>query len=233
MHALTHSDLPVYTAHPVLGPQGWSFRPGAGVVSDGSTQYIRVLYTNTQADYTGVASLPVLWDCHQGRIVTNHSDDCMRLLNTAAYYPTTKQDLMQTVSRFIRHYLYDAIYKTGAATSQLSYEESVAYVFDALNELDVLLEQSPYVVGKSLTAVDCQLWAILSRFDAVYYDLFRCNKKHLWDYPHISAYLKSIYKLPGVSETFLLDHIQTHYYASPRYQNTAIRIPVGPDLPWL
>ena len=225
--------------HPVVGDSGWEFKSGEGVVPDETITHIRELYIQSEAEYTGSVTLPVLWDKAQQVIVTHDATDTLQLLdrqfdsNVSTYYPIEKLDVMQSVSQFIQHYLYEGVHKAGFATTQLEYETQVTYVFDALNELDDLLAKTPFIAGPHPTACDCELWPILIRFDAVYYSLFKCNRQHVWDYPNLSRYIQSLYQLPGVAETVNMDHIQAHYYASAWYKNNATILPIGPELPWL
>ena len=56
------------------------------------------------------------------------------------------------------------------------------------------------------------MFTTLLRFDPVYYGHFKCNLRHIWDYPNLWNYLKELYQIPGVKETCNLDHIKRHYY---------------------
>lgn len=229
----------VRIVHPVVGDSGWEFKSGEGVVPDEIVTRIRDLYIQSEAEYTGSVTVPILWDKAQGVIVTHDATDILQLLDrqfesdVSTYYPVEKLPVMQSVSQFIHHYLYEAIHKAGLATTQLEYETQVGYVFSALDELDALLAKTRFITGAEPTACDCELWPILIRFDAVYYSLFKCNRQHVWDYPNLSRYIQSMYQLPGVAETVNMDHIQAHYYASAWYKNNATILPIGPELPWL
>jgi putative glutathione S-transferase len=68
------------------------------------------------------------------------------------------------------------------------------------------------------------------RFDAVYYSHFKCNKRRIADYPHLSNYLRELYQYPGVSATVNFDHIKHHYYGSHRHINPTGIVPLGPEL---
>ncbi|MBD97288.1 MAG: glutathione S-transferase C-terminal domain-containing protein [Candidatus Marinamargulisbacteria bacterium] len=225
--------------HPVITDAGWSFQSGRGVVADETVTHIRDLYIQSEPEYTGSVTVPVLWDKAQQVIVTHDATDILQLLDrqfesdTPTYYPIEKLEVMHSVSQFIQNYLYEGVHKAGLAETQLEYETQVTYVFDALGELDELLSKTMFITGSEPTACDCQLWPILIRFDAVYYSLFKCNQKHVWDYPNINRYIQSVYNLPGVAKTVNMDHIHAHYYASDWYKNTATILPIGPILPWL
>ncbi|MGE5536183.1 MAG: glutathione S-transferase family protein, partial [Acidobacteriota bacterium] len=70
----------------------------------------------------------------------------------------------------------------------------------------------------------------LMRFDAVYYSHFKCNWRHIWEYPNLSNYARDLYQVPGVAETVNLGQIKRHYYGSQRQVNPTGIIPVGPQL---
>jgi glutathionyl-hydroquinone reductase len=40
------------------------------------------------------------------------------------------------------------------------------------------------------------------------------HKKHIADYPRLSAFLTRVYEVPGVADTVHFDQILTHYYDS-------------------
>jgi glutathionyl-hydroquinone reductase len=65
-----------------------------------------------------------------------------------------------------------------------------------------------------MTLADVVAFTPLVRFDAVYRPLFRVGKKHIADYPRLSAFLKRVYEVPGVGDTVHFDQILTHYYDS-------------------
>ena len=65
----------------------------------------------------------------------------------------------------------------------------------------------------------------LLRFDAVYYDLFRCRRKYLADHPNLWAYTRDIYQWPGVAETVNMRHIRRHYYESLPSLNPSGEVP--------
>ena len=56
-------------------------------------------------------------------------------------------------------------------------------VFDTLDELEQVLSQHRYLVGNTITEADWRLFCTLIRFDAVYYSHFKCNWRHIYEYP--------------------------------------------------
>jgi len=92
---------------------------------------------------------------------------------------------------------------------------------------------SRYLIGDDITEADWRLFTTLVRFDPVYVGHFKCNLRRIADYPALSGYLRELYQMPGVSETVVMPHIKTHYYASHRHLNPTGIVPKGPLLDFL
>ncbi|MBM4292513.1 MAG: glutathione S-transferase family protein, partial [Deltaproteobacteria bacterium] len=77
------------------------------------------------------------------------------------------------------------------------------------------------------TEADVRLFPTLVRFDVAYYAHFKCNLRRLAEYPHISRYLRDVYRHPGVSRTVDFVAIKRHYFRSvPKNDH----VPLGPLL---
>ena len=124
----------------------------------------------------------------------------------------------------------NGVYRTGFATSQQAYETAFRGVFDTLDEIEQLLSERRYLAGAQITEADWRLYTTLVRFDAVYYGHFKCNWRHIYEYPNLSNYLRELYQVPGVAETTNLEQIKRHYYFSQRKVNPTGIVPVGPQL---
>ena len=74
--------------------------------------------------------------------------------------------------------------------------------------------------------------ATLARFDAAYHGLFKCNLRRIADYPHLTAYMTRVHRLPGIAETVSIDHIKRGYYSIKALNPNGI-VPLGPKLDWL
>jgi len=103
-------------------------------------------------------------------------------------------------------------------------------LFDALDEMEEILGKQRYLTGRQITEADWRLFVTLVRFDAVYYGHFKCNWRHIWDYPNLSNYTRDLYQVPGVAETVSIEHIKKHYYTSQLQVNPTGIVPVGPQL---
>ena len=230
--------IPVSVTHWLMAENGWTFAAGQGVVPDPlyNSRYVYELYARADEDYSGRASVPVLWDQHTQTIVNNESADIIRMFGSAFdqvgarpgdYYP---QPLRMDIDYRVYDTLNNGVYKCGFATTQAAYEAAVEPLFETLDWLDDKLSRSRFLCGDVLTEADIRLFTTLIRFDPVYHGHFKCNIRRVIDYPHLWAYTRDIYQLPGIAETVDLGHIKRHYYISHKSINPTGIVPVGPAL---
>ena len=235
--------ISISVVHPLMLEHGWTFEEGEGVIGDPIFQarYLHEVYTAVKPDYTGRVTVPVLFDKKTKTIVNNESSEIIRMLNTAFddlgakpgnYVPDQWLEEIDAVNDFVYHRINNGVYKAGFATKQEVYEEEVASLFAALDQMEERLAGQDYLVGNRLTEADIRLFTTLVRFDAVYFGHFKCNLKPLTAYPKLWAYTKRIYQLPGIAQTVNFDHIKRHYYGSHKTINPTGVIPMGPTLDW-
>ncbi|MBB4170348.1 glutathionyl-hydroquinone reductase [Rhizobium sp. BK538] len=77
------SAISVSIVEPALTKQGWRFGAYPGATQDhiqGAT-YLHEIYTSAAPDFTGRATVPVLWDKQLRTIVNNESADILRMMN--------------------------------------------------------------------------------------------------------------------------------------------------------
>ena len=60
--------------------------------------------------------------------------------------------------------------------------------------------------------------------------LFKCNKKHIYEYPNLWNFTLELYQHPGVEEITNLSHIKQGYYATMKRLDVKGFVPLGPDL---
>lgn len=219
--------------------EGWRFGdafPGATFDAAEGFTHLHQAYVAAKPDYTGVVSVPVLWDTVTRRIVNNESADIIEILNGAFdAFTDARQDyrpanlLPEIKAKNARLYdgLNNAVYRAGAAQTQEAYDAAYHAVFETLDWAEAILADHRFMNGERLTETDWRLAASLFRFDAVYHGLFRCNARRLTDYPNLASYLRELYQQPGVAETVNLRHIVTGYYSQA--WNPSGLIPLGPE----
>jgi putative glutathione S-transferase len=230
--ALLESDLPK--------GEGWAYSRGFDdLAPKGGVFHVHQVYTAAKSDYTGRATVPVLWDRRTRTIVNNESSEIIRMLNAEfdafgepaldLYPPELHRDIDE-----INGIVYDAInngvYRCGLAKSQAAYEEAFAKLFAGFDELEARLGRQRWLVGDRFTEADLRLFPTLVRFDTVYYVLFKCNQRRLVDYHNLWNYTREIYQMPGVAETVDFAKIKSGYYGGMRHINPNGILPVGPAL---
>jgi glutathionyl-hydroquinone reductase len=220
--------------------QGWAYSRGFDdLVPIGGIFHVHQLYSAARPDYTGRATVPVLWDRKTRTIVNNESSEIIRMLNTEFdefgdtaldLYPEALRSAIDEVNAFVYDTINNGVYRCGFARTQQAYEESFRKLFFALDSLEQRLGRQRYLVGDRFTEADLRLFPTLVRFDAVYYNHFKCNLRRLADYHNLSSYLREIYQMPGVAETVDLPRIKLGYYGGMRNINPSGIIPLGPEL---
>ena len=238
------SMIDISVVNSLMADQGWTFKPGPGVIKDtvNHVSLVHELYTLADPTYSGRVTVPILWDKQQQTIVSNESADIIRMFNSAFdgvgasegdYYPEHAQDEINEVNDWIYRDINNGVYRAGFATTQAAYEGAVDAVFEALDKVELRLSTQRYLLGKQLTEADWRLFTTLIRFDAAYVGHFKCNKKRIADYPSLSNYVRDLYQHEGIASTVDIDYIKAHYYGSHETINPTRIIPVGPEVDFM
>lgn len=221
---------------PLMLEDGWTFAEPDPVTG---ARRLYEVYAAARRDYTGKASVPVLWDRQRRTIVNNESSEIIRMFNrefaafTAErtdYYPAPLAAQIDAINERVYREVNDAVYRAGFATRQEIYEREVTQLFSALDWLEAHLDAHECLVGNQLTEADWRLFPTLVRFDAVYFGHFKCNRRHVYQYPALWRFVRRLYAVPGVAATVDIDHYKRHYYGSHRSINPNGIVPVGPDI---
>lgn len=219
---------------------GWTFDQALGSTGDklDGLDFLYQRYTRDDPRYSGRVTVPVLWDKHEQRIVSNESAEIIRMFNSAFdgitgnhldLYPEPLRAQIDELNERIYPAVNNGVYRAGFATSQDAYEEAFKTLFAELDWLDARLGKQRYLTGEHLTEADIRLFTTLIRFDAVYHGHFKCNLRHLADYPNLSGWLRELYQWEGVAGTVDFQHIKQHYYGSHRTINPTGIVPLGPQ----
>jgi putative glutathione S-transferase len=222
-----------------MGPEGWTFEDGPGVLPDTVTgaRLLHQVYTAADPHYTGRVTVPVLWDKQRGTIVNNESAEIIRMLDRAFdgvgaspgdHYPEELRPEIDALNADIYDTVNNGVYKAGFATKQQAYEDAVRPLFGMLGSLDQRLSSQRYLLGRRLTEADIRLFTTLVRFDAVYHGHFKCNLRRIADYPALFPYLRDLFQSAGFGETCNFEHIKRHYYESHLSINPTGVVPLGP-----
>ena len=226
---------------PDMLQDGWTFNKNEGSTGDTANGKSRLseIYVLADPKYTGRVSVPVLWDKKRRTIVNNESSEIIRMFNAAFdaltnvradYYPQELRTEIDRINNLVYPNINNGVYRAGFATSQEAYGEAFRNLFDALDEIEQILSKQRYLAGPTTTEADWRLFTTLVRFDAVYYSHFKCNWRHIYEYPNLSNYTRDLYQQPGIAETVSLAQIKRHYYGSQRQVNPTGIVPIGPQL---
>ncbi len=219
---------------PLMLSDGWTIPAGADPVN-----HARVLwqvYAKADPGYVGRATVPVLWDRRRDTIVNNESGDIIRMFdawpgaNGPLFRPPALASAIDALNDEIYRAVNNGVYRAGFATTQAAYEEAYRELFAMLDRLEQRLAGQPFLLGDEVREADWRLFTTLVRFDAVYHGHFKCNRNRLVDFPELWDWTRTLYQVPGVSETVRFDHIKTHYYGSHRTINPTGIIAAGPRL---
>ena len=233
--------ISVTVAEPFLTDEGWRFGdfPGSDTDPLNGANYLHEIYTRVQPDYSGRATVPVLWDKQRRVIVNNESADIVRMLNTAFneltgsaldLYPADLREEIDALNERLYSNLNNGVYQAGFARSQRAYEEAYEKVFAMLDELEERLSNGRlFLFGDRLTESDIRLFVTLVRFDLAYFGLFKCNRNLIAQMPRLCKYIARVRSLDGIEDTVNADHIKTGYYSVKALNPQGI-VPVGPDV---
>ena len=228
--------ISVSFVEPLMLEKGWTFAEPDQLTG---ARYVYEIYQRADPRCNGRASVPILWDKERRTIVNNESADIIRMLNGAFaafttdrtdYYPAALAAEIDAVNARIYDTLNNGVYKAGFATCQEPYETAVKALFYTLDWIEARLSRQRYLAGDHTTEADWRLFPTLVRFDAVYYGHFKCNLRHVYEYPSLWDYTRALYQVPGVAETVDLRVFKTHYYGSHRTINPTGIVPLGPEI---
>lgn len=206
-------------------------------------QYLSEIYLNTEPDYEGRPTVPVVVDLKEQKVVNN---DYFRLTNyfetawkpfhkegAPNLYPEHLREEIDELSEVIFHEVNNGVYKCGFARSQEAYEESYDILFARLDQLEERLSTNRFLFGDYITDADVRLYTTLARFDVAYYNAFKCNRNMIVDFPNLWGYLRDLYQTPGFGDTTNFEAIKIHYHLSNHIasndQKGETILPKGPN----
>ncbi|KAJ5591730.1 uncharacterized protein N7459_002099 [Penicillium hispanicum] len=245
---------------PELGPDGWFFSGRWGSAEKDPLygfKYLKELYLKADPQYDGRYTVPTLWDKKKETIVNNESSEIIRMLYTefddflpeafrevnrpgGGLYPERLRSEIDAMNAWVYPQINNGVYKTGFATTQEAYEESIYPLFKALDRIEAhlgQLEHQPFLFGEYITEADIRLYTTIARFDVAYYLIFKCNLKMIrHDYPLLDRWYRRLYydeselTRGAFKQTTFFDIYKFGYCAavSKRSGNAQMVVPVGP-----
>ncbi len=199
------------------------------------------LHQKANSNYSGKATVPVLWDKQKQTISCN--DSASLAMDFATNWLPLAKNKIELVPEHIKHDIIEMnswlhnnvnrkVYHVGFALDQTSYDAAGEILFDALEQLDSRLVKSRYLHGDSITLSDLFLLPTLVRFEAVYEMHFKANKKPLTAFENLYQYMLDFMAMPVFRETIDIDYMKRHYYISHRHINPMGIVPAGPEISW-
>ncbi|TVY64965.1 Glutathione S-transferase omega-like 2 [Fusarium oxysporum f. sp. cubense] len=211
--------IDLYICSLTMGKDGWFFDDSPEAVKYGvlpkdplyGFETLKQLYLKANPNYEGRYTVPVLWDKKTHTMVNNESSDIIRMLYTEfdhllpeedreshkpgrELYPERLRDKIDEINEWVYGTVNNGVYKTGFATSQAAYEENVVKVFKSLDRLEKILDNRPFLLGKTITEADIRLFPTILRFDVGYVPIFMCNLGTIRDhYPNLHLWLRRLY----------------------------------------
>ncbi|MGA9418808.1 MAG: glutathione S-transferase family protein [Candidatus Cybelea sp.] len=222
---------------PVRDERGWRFSPNEPDPLNGWA-FLSEAYFSTDPGYRARVTVPILWDAHRKRIVSNNDDDIMRMLGSEFdavartpqldLYPRERRDEIDALNATLYETVNNGVYLAGFATRQASYERAAYRVFETLDAMEARLTDRRYLFGAQPLESDWRFFVTLIRFDPVYYGHFKCNLRRIADYPNLYGYLRDLYQIDGIAQTVDFDQIKRHYYYTHDDINPTRIVPIGP-----
>ena len=196
------------------------------------------LYRHCGSPPSHRATVPVLVDPLEQRILGNESSQLVELLNrwpAAADAPDlAPADLRTAIAEWqelLQGNVNDGVYRCGFARNQTAYNQAESALFAALEEVERSLgSRGPWLCGDRLTLADLRLFPTLIRWESVYAPLFGCSRKQLWQLPNIWRWRQQLLALPGVMATCDAEAWRQDYFGALFPLNPGGIVPAGPEL---
>ncbi len=216
--------------------EGYGLLPDGPITRLGKFHHAHQLYSQTDANYTGRATVPMLWDNKKQIVLSNSSADIILAFNQAGNGPELRPEGLANEIDELTNEIFDglsnAVYRAGKAERQDEYDEAVDSVFATMDRLEDRLMYQHFLFNDNLTTADIRLFATLARFDTVYATHFRCTKKRLVDYPALWRFTRRIYQMPRIKETLDFEEIRLGYYVNDGSHNPFGIIGQQPLINW-
>jgi len=227
--------------NPIRDDKGWCFESENNQYIDplNGFSYLMEAYNIMDSKYDMRVTVPVLWDKQTKQIVNNESSDIIIMLNSRFnQYTDSKLNLyseelkieIDELNQYIYSNINNGVYKCGFAANQEVYEGEVANLFNALDKIELRLAGRTYLVGDRLSLADIRLFVTLIRFDAVYFNHFKTNRQHIYEYTNLWNFVKLLYNNKQIKPTVKFDEIKDHYFKTHPSINPSGIVPVGPNI---
>lgn len=247
---LLNFDCEIVYCDPVF-----SFADGWKIVGlNNPTNHVLLKDLFKENGIVAICCLPVLYDSVLKKIVANDSLDIIAFMDNTNNLKLISFNDKEFYDNFNQK-IAVGTYKAGHAKTQDEYIKYTEDVFAWLDYFDKYLEKkyedgrfytdpaklmsdinseisskdNSYIFDK-LSLIDIVVYCHLIRFDLVFFNLFKTNNKHLWQYPNICRYMKNLSSISAFKSATNVDEIKRGAYLTENNlpQNLGcVKIPLG------
>jgi glutathionyl-hydroquinone reductase len=223
-------DLLVVDPDPQAGR--WTFaEPFLGCTT------LQELYRLAGADLRARATVPVLVDRAEQRIVLGESARLIELLNqwpaeagAPDLEPSAQAEAIGTWRKRLQHHVNDGVYRCGFARNQVAYDRAETALFAVLEQAEQTLALQPWLCGEAPSLADVQLFPTLIRLELVYAPLFGVSRRPLWQFPALWQWRSRFWPLPGVAASCCPEAWRRDYFGALFPLHPSGIVPAGPEL---
>ena len=224
-----------------IGGQGWTFvEPHVVPGTDQSATYLHEVYALSEPTYTGRVSVPVLWDSHTRKIVSNESSEIIVMFNEAFdeiappspdYYPPALREDIDAVNALVLDGINNAVNECGRGVSQQAYEAAFDKLFRTLDELEGTAQPTALSVWRSANtgrlAPVSQLGALRRHLLSGIQVQSRGVSRTI---PICREYLRDLYQTPGIDRVCDVAGMKDGVYSGAGPIPTNGIVPKGPEM---
>ena len=192
---------------------GWVLPGEEGGVKDLYGVYKK--YTN--GEYGGRATAPLLVDLNNGELVSNESNDILRLLQIlgttgVTMVPEGRRGEIEEANEWGYRLLQNGCYRCGFATTQGAYDDAAGDVLEGLRKLDKRLGESRFIVGDRVTEADVKMYPWAERFDGAYTTIFKAPGGGVGMWGNIDRWRGEMRRIKGMGDTVDVEDAVGSYY---------------------
>lgn len=226
---------------PLRDARGWAFRERTGPDPINGFRFLKDAYRATEPGFTGVASVPAVWDIKAHELINNNYENTIvdfstkfraYAKNDADLYPEALRPEIDKLYWWLAENINAGVYGPAEAATQAEYDAAEDKLWNAIYVLEDRLKDRRYLFGDQITLDDIVLWVTLARFDLTYTTLFRSYRHRLVDFPNLWAYARDLYTIPAFRKACRWDYIKETYYTNFAYLLYNEIIPQTPIIDW-
>ena len=201
---------------PEMDAIGWRLAVGGPHLAD--------TYRSYAPWYTGKATVPLMVEVATGQVVSNESADLMRMLGTLIrgsgerLFPAAHAAACDVWNHDVQINVNKRVYQFGFAATNEEKILKTRALMETFWSLDQSLAKRRYLVTDDVPLEpDWRLWTTLARYELAYrpFMLSSCAVP-LTAFTSLTRFFTELLSVPGISATYRMDEIATHYSARLR-----------------